>query len=81
MLFFQKINLQHPHIVVRVKRVRDKYAVELRELEQSERAAVEKQQELRRQQVEMEAKLIRLQAMLRQKEEETEDTTQVRTTH
>lgn len=81
MFLFQNINLQHPYIVVRVKRVRDKYAVELRELEQSERAAVEKQQELRRQQVEMEAELIRLQAMLRQKEEETEDTTQVRRTH
>lgn len=51
---------------------------ELRELEDSERAAVEKQQELRRQQVEMEAELIRLQAVLRQKEEETKDTTQVR---
>lgn len=47
-------------------------------MEESERAAVEKQQELRRQQVEMEAELIRLQAVLRQKEEETKDTTQVR---
>lgn len=61
-----------------MKRVRDKYVAELRELEESERAAVEKQQELRRQQVEMEAELIRLQAVLRQKEEETKDTTQVR---
>lgn len=63
-----------------MKRVRDKYVAELRELEESERAAVEKQQELRRQQVEMEAELIRLQAVLRQKEEETKDTTQVRRT-
>lgn len=57
--------------------MRDKYEAELRELEQSERAAVEKHQELRRRQIEMEAELIRLQAMLRQKDEENEDVTQV----
>lgn len=61
-----------------MKRVRDKYEAELRELEQSERAAVEKHQELRRRQMEMEAELLRLQAMLKQKEEENEDVTQVR---
>lgn len=61
--------------------MRDKYETELRELEQSERAAVEKQQELRRQQIEMEAELIRLQAVLRQKEEENEDITRVRRAH
>lgn len=64
-----------------MKRVRDKYETELRELEQSERAAVEKQQELRRHQIEMEAELIRLQAMLRQKEEENEDIARVRRVH
>lgn len=64
--------------VLRVKRVRDKYEAELRELERSERAAVEKQQELRRQQMEAEGERIRLQAVLRQKEQETEDVTQVR---
>lgn len=64
-----------------MKRVRDKYETELRELEQSERAAVEKQQELRRQQIEMEAELIRLQATLRQKEEENEDIARVRRVH
>lgn len=58
--------------------MRDKYEAELRELEQSERAAVEKHQELRRRQMEMEAELLRLQAMLKQKEEENEDVTQVR---
>lgn len=58
--------------------MRDKYETELRELEQSERAAVEKQQELRRQQIEMEAELVRLQATLRQKEEENEDIARVR---
>uniref|UniRef100_A0A8C4FCP2 Centrosomal protein 131 n=1 Tax=Dicentrarchus labrax TaxID=13489 RepID=A0A8C4FCP2_DICLA len=61
----------------RVKRVREKYEAELRELERSERAAVEKQQELRKQQMEMEGELIRLQALLRQKEQETEDITQL----
>lgn len=58
--------------------MREKYEAELRELERSERAAVEKQQELRKQQMETEGELIRLQAMLRQKEQETEDITQVR---
>lgn len=72
------MNGQHPHVVVRVKRVRDKYEAELRELEQSERAAVEKHQELRRRQIEMEAELIRLQAMLRQREEENEELARVR---
>ncbi|XP_028424125.1 centrosomal protein of 131 kDa isoform X2 [Perca flavescens] len=62
----------------RVKRVREKYETELRELECSERTAVEKQQESRKQQMEMEGELIRLQALLRQKEQETEDITQTR---
>ncbi|KAM4524861.1 centrosomal protein of 131 kDa isoform 3-T3 [Odontesthes bonariensis] len=62
----------------RVKRIREKYEAELRELERSERAAVEKQQELRRKQVETEGELIRLQAVLRQKQQETDDITQTR---
>nr|XP_019966291.1 PREDICTED: centrosomal protein of 131 kDa isoform X4 [Paralichthys olivaceus] len=62
----------------RVKRLREKFESELRELERSERAAVEKQQELRKQQMETEGELIRLQAMLRQKELEIEDITQTR---
>ncbi|XP_031170832.1 centrosomal protein of 131 kDa isoform X2 [Sander lucioperca] len=62
----------------RVKRVREKYETELRELERSERTAVEKQQESRKQQMEIEGELIRLQALLRQKEQETEDVTQTR---
>uniref|UniRef100_A0A8C2WWP3 Centrosomal protein 131 n=1 Tax=Cyclopterus lumpus TaxID=8103 RepID=A0A8C2WWP3_CYCLU len=61
----------------RVKRVREKYEAELQELERSERAAVEKQQALRRQQVEAEGELIRLQAALRQKEQQTEDVTRL----
>uniref|UniRef100_A0A3B4TJL3 Centrosomal protein 131 n=1 Tax=Seriola dumerili TaxID=41447 RepID=A0A3B4TJL3_SERDU len=62
----------------RVKRVRGKYEAELRELERSERTAVEKQQELRKQQMDTEGELIRLQALLRQKEQEVEDITQTR---
>ncbi|XP_068455285.1 centrosomal protein of 131 kDa isoform X2 [Clinocottus analis] len=62
----------------RVKRVREKYEAELKELERSERAAVEKQQELRRRQAEAEEELLRLQAALRQKELQTEDVTQIR---
>lgn len=63
--------------VCRVKRVREKYEAELRELERSEKAAVEKQQELRKQHMEVEGELIRLQAALRQKEHEAQDITQV----
>ncbi|XP_047465469.1 centrosomal protein of 131 kDa isoform X2 [Mugil cephalus] len=62
----------------RVKRVREKYEAELAELERSEKTAVEKQQELRKQQMESEGELIRLQAALRQKEQEVEDVTQTR---
>lgn len=62
----------------RVKRVREKYESELRELERSERTAVEKHQELRKQQMETEGELMRLQAALRQKEQETEDISQMR---
>ncbi|KAF7654678.1 hypothetical protein LDENG_00066600 [Lucifuga dentata] len=62
----------------RVKRVRDKYEAELKELEQSEQAAVEKQQELRKRQLQTEEELIRVQALLRQKEQEVESVTQMR---
>ncbi|XP_061565059.1 centrosomal protein of 131 kDa [Cololabis saira] len=62
----------------RVKRIRDKYEAELRELENSTRAAVAKQQELRKQQVETDGEMIRLQAALRQKEQEAEDVTRSR---
>uniref|UniRef100_UPI003AADA9DB centrosomal protein of 131 kDa isoform X2 n=1 Tax=Centroberyx gerrardi TaxID=166262 RepID=UPI003AADA9DB len=62
----------------RVKRVREKYEAELRELERSERAAVEKQQELRKRQMETDGELIRVQGLLRQREQEIEDVTQTR---
>ncbi|KAG7269094.1 hypothetical protein CRUP_004363, partial [Coryphaenoides rupestris] len=62
----------------RVKRVRDKYELELRDLEHSERAAVEKQQQLRKVQVETEGELIRLQGLLRQRDQEMEAVVQSR---
>ncbi|KAM6896924.1 centrosomal protein of 131 kDa [Xenentodon cancila] len=62
----------------RVKRVREKYEAELRELEDSSRAAVGIQQELRKQQVETEGELIQLQAVLRQREQEMKDITRTR---
>nr|XP_015817612.2 centrosomal protein of 131 kDa isoform X2 [Nothobranchius furzeri] len=62
----------------RVRRLREKFEAELRELEHSERAAVEKYQDLRKQQMETEGELIRDQALLRQKEKEIEDITQNR---
>ncbi|KAI4887013.1 hypothetical protein NFI96_027450 [Prochilodus magdalenae] len=62
----------------RVKRVREKYEAELRELERSERAAVEKQQEMKKRQTEMEGELLRLQTLLTQREQEVTDITQVR---
>uniref|UniRef100_A0AAR2K0D8 Centrosomal protein 131 n=1 Tax=Pygocentrus nattereri TaxID=42514 RepID=A0AAR2K0D8_PYGNA len=63
----------------RVKRVREKYEAELRELERSERAALEKQQEMKKRQTEMEGDLLRLQTVLTQKEQEITDITQVTT--
>ncbi|XP_005805465.1 centrosomal protein of 131 kDa isoform X2 [Xiphophorus maculatus] len=62
----------------KIRRLKEKYDAELRELERSERAAVEKQQEARKQQVEAQGELIRLQASLRQKEQEVQDVTQTR---
>jgi len=62
----------------RVKRVRDMCEAELRDLERSERAAVEKQQQLRKVQVETEGELIRLQGHLRQRDQEMEAVVQVR---
>uniref|UniRef100_A0A4W5ME48 Centrosomal protein 131 n=1 Tax=Hucho hucho TaxID=62062 RepID=A0A4W5ME48_9TELE len=63
----------------RVKRVREKYEAELKELERSERSALEKQQEMKKRQSEMEGELITLQGQLRQREQEIEDITQVQT--
>ncbi|KAL7869590.1 hypothetical protein AOLI_G00135780 [Acnodon oligacanthus] len=62
----------------RVKRVREKYEAELRELERSERVALEKQQEMKKRQTEMEGELLHLQTVLTQKEQEITDITQIR---
>ncbi|XP_062858951.1 centrosomal protein of 131 kDa isoform X2 [Trichomycterus rosablanca] len=62
----------------RVKRVREKYEAELQELEHSEQAAVEKQQEMKKRLTEMEGELFRLQAVLSQKEQQITDITQIR---
>lgn len=62
----------------RIKRVREKSDAELRDLERSERAALQKQQEMREKQSEMEAELLRLQSLLRQKEQEISDLSQAR---
>uniref|UniRef100_A0A672K7K0 Centrosomal protein of 131 kDa-like n=1 Tax=Sinocyclocheilus grahami TaxID=75366 RepID=A0A672K7K0_SINGR len=62
----------------RIKRVREKYEAELRDLEHSERAALQKQQEMREKHSEMEAELLRLQSLLRQREQEISDLTRAR---
>lgn len=60
-----------------IKRVREKYEAELRELERSELAALEKHQEMKKKQTEMEGELMRLQSLLTQREQEITDITQV----
>ncbi|XP_061886660.1 centrosomal protein of 131 kDa isoform X2 [Entelurus aequoreus] len=62
----------------RVKRVRETYEAELQELERSLRAAVAKQQEMRKQHAESEESLVQVQELLAQKEQEVEQVTQVR---
>ncbi|XP_059388656.1 centrosomal protein of 131 kDa isoform X2 [Carassius carassius] len=62
----------------RIKRLREKYEAELRDLERSERAALQKQQEIREKHSEMETELLRLQSLLRQREQEISDITQAR---
>ncbi|KAG1955160.1 centrosomal protein of 131 kDa isoform X2 [Pimephales promelas] len=62
----------------RIKRVREKYEAEIRDLERSERTALQKQQEMREKHSEMEAELLRLQSLLRQREQEISDLTQAR---
>ncbi|KAL0964859.1 hypothetical protein UPYG_G00330010 [Umbra pygmaea] len=62
----------------RVKRVREKYESEIRELERSERAAREKQQEMKTRQEEMEGQLLRMQAQIRQRDQEIQDISQIR---
>ncbi|KAL0179177.1 hypothetical protein M9458_024619, partial [Cirrhinus mrigala] len=54
----------------------EKYEAELRDLERSERTALQKQQEIREKHSEVEAELLRLQSILRQREQEISDLTQ-----
>ncbi|XP_041095708.1 E3 ubiquitin-protein ligase rnf213-beta [Polyodon spathula] len=61
----------------RVKRVREKYDMELRELERSERSLQEKHSELKGRLSQAEGEAVRLQGLLRQKEQEVQDLTQI----
>lgn len=56
-----------------IKRVRDKYEVELSELEQSERKLQERCSELKGRLAEAEGESVRLQGLLRQKDQELAD--------
>lgn len=61
----------------RIKRIRDKYEVELQELERSERKLQERCNELKGRLVELEGESIRLQGLLKHKEQEVEETRKV----
>ncbi|KAM6245460.1 LOW QUALITY PROTEIN: centrosomal protein of 131 kDa [Porphyrio hochstetteri] len=62
----------------RIKRIRDKYEVELQELERSERKLQERCNELKGRLAELEGESVRLQGLLRHKEQEVEDVQKVR---
>ncbi|XP_052543744.1 centrosomal protein of 131 kDa isoform X3 [Tympanuchus pallidicinctus] len=62
----------------RIKRIRDKYEVELQELERSERKLQERCNELKGRLVELEGESIRLQGLLKHKEQEVEEIRKVR---
>nr|XP_006635230.2 PREDICTED: centrosomal protein of 131 kDa isoform X2 [Lepisosteus oculatus] len=62
----------------RVKRAREKYEAELRELERSERSLQDRNNELKKRLGELEGEVIRLQGLLQQKEQEVQDITQIR---
>lgn len=57
----------------RIKRIRDKYEVELQELERSERKLQERCNDLKGRLVELEGESIRLQGLLKNKEQEAEE--------
>ncbi|XP_063312384.1 centrosomal protein of 131 kDa isoform X2 [Pelobates fuscus] len=57
----------------RIKRVRDKYESELQELERSERKLQERCNQLKERATELEGEQIRLQGLLKQREQEVED--------
>ncbi|NWI27843.1 CP131 protein, partial [Sula dactylatra] len=62
----------------RIKRIRDKYEVELQELERSERKLQERCNELKGRLAELEGESIRLQGLLKHKEQEVEEMQKVR---
>ncbi|XP_013926893.1 PREDICTED: centrosomal protein of 131 kDa [Thamnophis sirtalis] len=62
----------------RIKRMRDKYELELRELELSERKFQERYNELKGRLLETGSETVRLQGLLRQKEQEVEDIRKVK---
>ncbi|XP_063149458.1 centrosomal protein of 131 kDa isoform X3 [Candoia aspera] len=62
----------------RIKRMRDKYEIELQELERSERKLQERCNELKGHFLEAESETVRLQGLLRQKEQEIEDIRKVK---
>ncbi|NXU24557.1 CP131 protein, partial [Thalassarche chlororhynchos] len=62
----------------RIKRIRDKYEVELQELERSERKLQERCNELKGRLAELEGESIRLQGLLKHKEQEVEEMRKVR---
>ncbi|NWR06344.1 CP131 protein, partial [Paradoxornis webbianus] len=62
----------------RIKRIRDKYEVELQELERSERKLQERCNELKGRLAELEGESIRLQGLLKHKDQELEEIRKVR---
>ncbi|XP_074703449.1 centrosomal protein of 131 kDa isoform X2 [Strix aluco] len=62
----------------RIKRIRDKYEVELQELERSERKLQERCNDLKGRLAELEGESIRLQGLLKHKEQEVEEIQKVR---
>ncbi|NWX15482.1 CP131 protein, partial [Aegotheles bennettii] len=62
----------------RIKRIRDKYEVELQELERSERKLQERCNELKGRLADLEGESIRLQGLLKHKEQEVEEIRKVR---
>ncbi|XP_074463778.1 centrosomal protein of 131 kDa isoform X18 [Larus michahellis] len=62
----------------RIKRIRDKYEVEFQELERSERKLQERCNELKGRLAELEGESIRLQGLLKHKEQEVEEIQKVR---
>ncbi|NXG65660.1 CP131 protein, partial [Hemiprocne comata] len=62
----------------RIKRIRDKYEVELQELERSERRLQDRCNELKGRLAELEGESVRLQGLLKHKEQEVEEIRKVR---